>query len=217
MHTGVNEEGPPIRASHRHPIFAALYDRLTRSAERKFLGGHRAWLAARARGHVLDVGAGTGGNFPYLRAGLQITAVEPDPSMRRRAEARARTLGLRIAVLPDAAEALSLRTASVDTALVTLVLCTVEDLGATLGEIRRVLRSDGRMLFLEHVRLDHPLWGRLQDWAAPLWRRLAAGCHPNRDTVRAIERAGFELEAVERFAFGAVPGPLWARGIARPV
>ena len=199
-----------------HPVFAAVYDRLTRSAERNFLGAHRAWLAARATGRVLDLGAGTGANFPYVRADAEVIAAEPDPYMLERGRRRARTAGRTVTFLPDAAESLSLETASVDTVLATLVLCTVGDPARALAEIRRVLRPAGRLLFLEHVRLDHPVWGRVQDLVTPVWRAVCAGCHPNRDTVAAIRRSGFAIGHLERYAFGPVPGPLFVRGEAVP-
>lgn len=199
-----------------HPVFAAVYDRLTRSAERKFLGPHRAWLCVRASRRVLDLGAGTGANFPYVRAGAEIIAAEPDPYMLERARRRAETIGRAVTFLPDAAESLSLETASVDAVLATFVLCTVDDPPRALGEIRRVLRPSGPLLFLEHVRLDHPVWGRVQDVVTPLWRSLCAGCHPNRDTVAAIRRAGFAIGDLERYAFGPIPGPLFVRGVAHP-
>jgi ubiquinone/menaquinone biosynthesis C-methylase UbiE len=203
-----------IMAEHQgHPIFAAVYDRLTRSTERRFLGAHRAWLAARATGRVLDLGAGTGANFPYLGAGVEIVAAEPDPYMLERGRKRARTLGRTITFLPDAAESLSLGPASVDTVLATLVLCTVDDMARALAQIRRVLKPGGCLLFLEHVRLEHPLWGRVQDVVTPMWKTILAGCHPNRDTVSAIQRAGFAIGELQRYAFGPLPGPLFVRGV----
>ncbi len=203
-----------MAAPRGHPVFAAVYDRLTRSAERKFLGAHRARLGSRARGRVLDLGAGTGANFPYLDAGADLLAAEPDPYMLERARQHARALGRSVTFLADAAESLSLETASVDVVLATLVLCTVDDPARALGEIRRALRPGGRLLFLEHVRLEHPFWGRLQDAVTPLWSALCAGCHPNRDTVGAIQRAGFAIDEIEHYAFGPIPGPLWACGVA---
>jgi len=205
-----------MSASRGHPIVAAVYDRLTRSTERRFLGAHRAWLAARARGRVLDLGAGTGANFPHLDAAAELVAVEPDPYMLARARQRASTLGRPVTFLADSAEALTLETGSVDAVLATLVLCTVDDPARALAEIRRVLAPGGSLLFLEHVRLDHPLWGRLQDAVTPAWRALFAGCHPNRDTVAAVRRAGFAIEDLARFPFGPMPGPLLVRGVAVP-
>ena len=200
-----------------HRIFAAVYDRLMRSAEQKFLGAHRAWLAARATGCVLDLGAGTGANLPYVRAAAELIAVEPDPYMLERGRRRAATMDRAVTFLPDSAESLSLATASVDTVLATLVLCTVGDPPRALAEIRRVLRPGGRLLFLEHVRLEHSLWGCVQDAVTPLWKALFAGCHPNRNTVAALRQAGFDVEELEHYSWGPLPGPLFVRGAARPV
>jgi ubiquinone/menaquinone biosynthesis C-methylase UbiE len=77
-------------------------------------------------------------------------------------------------------------------------LCTVPDQGSALGEIRRVLRPGGRLLFIEHVRASGSM-ARWQDRIEPLWGKLLGGCHPNRDTVAAIKRVGFELEMLESF------------------
>lgn len=205
-----------MAALRGHPVIAAVYDRLTRSAERKFIGPHRAWLAARAHGRVLDLGAGTGANFPYLDAHAQVLAAEPDPYMLARARRRARALGRAVTFLPDAAESLSLEVAAIDAVLATLVLCTVEDPARALHEIRRILRPGGRLLFLEHVRLEHRVWGRVQDVVTPAWKALFAGCHPNRDTVTAIRRAGFAIEEIQHYAWGPLPGPLFVRGTAVP-
>jgi ubiquinone/menaquinone biosynthesis C-methylase UbiE len=96
------------------------------------------------------------------------------------------------------AEALPYPDGSFDTVVSTLVLCTVPDQEAALDEVRRVLRPGGRLLFIEHVRAAGSA-ARWQDRLEPLWRRLLAGCHPNRDTVTAIEEAGFEIETFESF------------------
>jgi ubiquinone/menaquinone biosynthesis C-methylase UbiE len=102
------------------------------------------------------------------------------------------------------AEALPFPDGSFDTVVSTLVLCTVPDQEAALDEVRRVLRHGGRLLFIEHVRAAGSA-ARWQDRLEPLWRRLLGGCHPNRDTVAAIEDAGFEIETFESFY---PPGPL---------
>ena len=197
-----------------HPIFAALYDRLIRRAERKFLGAHRAWLTAGLTGRVLVVGCGTGLDFRHFQPAVDVTAVEPDPHMLRRARARARALDRRVELIEAGAEALPFPTSFFDAVVATLVLCTVSDLGQSLAEIRRVLRPGGALRFFEHVRAPSHGWARFQDLVTPLWKRVGAGCHPNRDTVAAIEAAGFHLARIDRFVKGSYPIRVFARGVA---
>jgi ubiquinone/menaquinone biosynthesis C-methylase UbiE len=201
-------------SSRGHPLFAAVYDRLIRGAERKFLGAHRDWLASRLTGRVLDVGCGTGLNFAHYPGAVEVVAVEPDPHMLRRARARAAALGRQIELLEAGAEDLPFPDGSFDTAVATLVLCTVTDLDRSLGEIRRVLRPGGALRFLEHVRSPRAGWARFQDAVTPIWRTIGAGCHPNRDTVAAVERAGFRVVELERYVKGPYPVRIFVRGAA---
>jgi len=208
--------GVDARGGHR--LSAALYDPLTRRAERRRLGAWRAALLAGARGDLLEIGAGTGANLPHLPPAVRGAVLcEPDPAMRRRLAARVAASGRAgLRVDPSPAEDLGAPDASVDTLVATLVLCSVADPARALAEARRVLRPGGRLLFLEHVR--GPGWrGRAQDAVTPAWRRVAGGCHPNRDSVGALRAAGL---VVERLALTSdVPwGPLGApvaMGVAR--
>ncbi len=197
-----------------HPIFAALYDIIQRPAERKFFGPHRAYLAGLATERVLDVGSGTGANFAYYPPEAEVIGIEPDPHMLRRAQVRANRLGREIKLLADGAEQLPFADASFDVAVVTLVFCTVPDLDRAVEELRRVLRPEGQLRFLEHVRAKTPGWRRLQDIVTPLWERIGAGCHPNRDTVVNIERAGFRIEELQHYAHGPYPVRPFVRGVA---
>jgi ubiquinone/menaquinone biosynthesis C-methylase UbiE len=197
-----------------HPIFAAVYDRLVRAAERKFLGPHRDWLARGLRGRVLDVGSGTGLSFAHYSAEVDVVGIEPDPHMLKRARARAEALGWRIALLEVRAEELPFPDASFDAAVAALVLCTVENVKQALGELRRVLRPGGELRFLEHVRAPSPGWARFQDAVTPFWKKIGAGCHPNRDTVAAIEGVGFRIPEIERYAKGPYPVRVFVRGVA---
>jgi len=97
--------------------------------------------------------------------------------------------------------------------LATLTLCTVDDLGAALAQIQRVLRPGGQLLVLEHVRSADPRVARRQDqWHGP-WRWFAAGCHSNRDTPAALTAAGFDVSALDRFTVPALaPTREWVRG-----
>ena len=197
-----------------HPIFAALYDVIQALAERKFLRPHRAYLVGAATGRILDVGSGTGANFPLFSVQAEVVAIEPDPHMLRRAQAHADRLERSIKLLAEGAEQLPFPDVSFDVAVATLVFCTIPDPGRALGELRRVLRPGGQLRFLEHVRAKTPGWQRFQDVVTPLWKRIGAGCHPNRDTVAAIERAGFRIEELHHYAHGPYPVRPFVRGVA---
>jgi ubiquinone/menaquinone biosynthesis C-methylase UbiE len=191
-----NHETYPMKDGH--PIFAALYDPMSGSMERKWMGGRRRRLLAGARGAVLEIGGGTGANLAHYRDVDRVVVAEPDPFMRDRIGPKLEDARVPVEVSAAGAEALPFPDGSFDTVVSTLVLCTVPDQEAALDEVRRVLRPGGWLLFIEHVRAAGSA-ARWQDWLEPLWRRLLGGCHPNRDTVAAIEEAGFEIETFERF------------------
>jgi SAM-dependent methyltransferase len=181
-----------------HPIFAALYDPIGASMERRWMGRRRRRLLAGARGAVLEIGGGTGANLAHYRSVDRVTIAEPDPFMRKRIGPKLENARVPVEVSEAGAEALPFPDGSFDTVVSTFVLCTVPDQEAALDEVRRVLRPGGRLLFIEHVRAAGSM-ARWQDRLEPLWRRLLGGCHPNRDTVAAIEDAGFEIETFESF------------------
>jgi ubiquinone/menaquinone biosynthesis C-methylase UbiE len=191
--------------------FAAVYDPLLGPTERRWLGEQRRRLLEQATGEVLEIGGGTGANLDHYGSVDRLVVAEPYEPMRRRLEARARHTGRSIDVDAAPAEKLPYGDASFDTVVSTLVLCTVGDVQAALAEVRRVLRPSGRLLFLEHVR-GHGRRGRLQDLATPVWRLLAGGCHPNRDTISAMRRQGLRVERVEELR---PRGPL--EFVVRPV
>ena len=185
-----------------HRIFAALYDRLLSGTERAGLRDMRAELLAGARGRTLELGAGTGLNLPhYTEAVTELVLTEPDPHMARRLRARLDDeppAPARVEVVETPAEHLPFEDQSFDSVVSTLVLCSVESPGTAAGEIARVLKPDGRLLYLEHVRSgDHGL-ARWQDRLERPWGWLGAGCHPNRDTVAELEAAGLQNESLVR-------------------
>src|SRR5215211_6649208 len=181
-----------------HPIFAALYDPASGSMERKWMGGRRRRLLAGARGAVLEIGGGTGANLSHYRDVDRVIVTEPDPFMRKRLGQKLEETRIPVEVSEAGAEALPFPDGSFDTVVSTLVLCTVPDQESALEEVRRVLRPGGRLLFIEHVRAAGST-ARWQDRLERLWGWLFAGCHPNRQTVATIEKAGFEMEGFESF------------------
>jgi ubiquinone/menaquinone biosynthesis C-methylase UbiE len=184
--------------SEGHPILATLYDPLFVFMERGWMDERRARLLKGARGAVLEIGGGTGANLPHYRDVDQVTVAEPDPFMRKRLVPKLEAASVPVEVSAAGAEALPFHDGSFDTVVSTLVLCTVRDQESALDEISRILRPGGRLLFIEHVRAADST-ARWQDRIVPFWGRLFGGCHPNRDTVAAIEEAGFEIETFESF------------------
>jgi ubiquinone/menaquinone biosynthesis C-methylase UbiE len=184
--------------SSGHRVFAALYDRMNGAMERGWMGERRSRLLADARGEVLEIGGGTGANLPHYRNAGRVTVTEPDPFMREKLRPKLGTARVPVEICDAGAESLPFPDGGFDVVVSTLVLCTVPDQRAALAEVRRVLRPGGRLLFIEHVRAGGRA-ARWQDRVEPLWRRLLAGCHPNRDTVSAVRGAGFELESLEGF------------------
>jgi ubiquinone/menaquinone biosynthesis C-methylase UbiE len=187
----------------RHPIFARLYPRLARAADRGGLAERRAALVADLAGTVLEIGAGSGANFAHYPATVtRVVAVEPEPGLRRTARAAIADARVPVEVVDGLAERLPLGDASVDAVVCSLVLCSVRDQPAALREIRRVLAPGGRLRFLEHVKADTPGLARVQRVLdATCWPCLAGGCRTGRDTVAAIERAGFTVDRLDRFRF----------------
>ncbi|MCB9751320.1 MAG: class I SAM-dependent methyltransferase [Myxococcales bacterium] len=184
-------------------LMAAIYDRFMDASERACLAEWRAELLSVAAGEVLEIGAGTGANLPLYGADVErLVLTEPDRFMARKLAPKLAPVARRrrVELLSARAEALPFADASFDFVVTTLVLCSVGELDRALRELRRVLRPGGRLLFLEHVaagdeRPDRLAWQRRIE---PVWRRIAGNCHLTRVTDRAIERAGFELGALER-------------------
>ena len=185
-----------------HPLFAQLYDPVMRLPERLLLGDHRAHLAEGLSGMVLDLGSGTGAMFPHYPAELTVHAVEPDPHMREQAADRAAEFETDIELVEAGGERLPYPDDSFDTAVAVFVLCTVQDLAASLDELARVVRPGGELRFLEHVRARGAA-GRLHDALAPGWFHAAGGCTLNRQTGDVLTRDDrFELLEYERFESG---------------
>lgn len=180
--------------------FSALYDRLFKATEEAGLRQMRRELVAEAEGRVLELGAGTGANVElYPETVEELALAEPDPHMTKRLREKLAEAGNAAAEVVEApAEQLPFDDSSFDTAVVTLVLCTVPDPEAALAEIARVLKPGGRLLFIEHVRSEKPSLARWQDRLERPWRFLGDGCHCNRDTVASIEAAPFTVERVEK-------------------
>jgi len=187
----------------RHPRFARLYVRMTEHESDEQVEQRRELLAG-LRGRVVEIGAGNGRNFAFYPPQVEeVVAVEPEPTLREHAVQAARRAPVAVRVVDAAAEALPLADASFDGAVSCLVLCSVSDQREALRELRRVLVPGGELRFLEHVHAERQPLRALPAGAqrSTLWPRLAGGCHPARDTLRAIAGAGFAMQHVRSFDF----------------
>jgi SAM-dependent methyltransferase len=186
----------------RHPVFARVFDRLSAREERMGQAEHRRELLAGLAGRVVELGAGNGINFKYYPAGVsELVAVEPEAYLRERARQSAAQAPVPVSVVDGLGGALPFDEAFFDAGVASLVLCSVPDQDAVLRDLYRVIRPGGELRFYEHVRADVPGQARFQDLATWVWPFFAGGCHPNRDTASAIERAGFAVDTCRRFPF----------------
>ncbi len=174
-----------------------LYDFLADRSERAGTAERRRELLASLEGEVIEIGTGTGRSLPYYERAERVVAIEPDPSMAKRIEGRLAEVRVPVEIVAASAEALPYPDESFDAAVAAFVLCTIPDPTRALAEIHRVLRPDGRLALLEHVRGADRL-ASWQDRLTPLHKTIAGGCHLNRDTLATVARAGFDVRKVER-------------------
>lgn len=180
-------------------LFAAVYDRGLKGTEEAGLREMRRETLRAARGRTIDLGAGTGANLGLYPEGVtELVLAEPDPHMMARLRPKITESPLNAELVEASAEELPFKSSSFDTAVFTLVLCTVPNPQKALAEAARILKPGGRLLFVEHVRAEGPRLARWQDRLETPWRFLADGCHCNRDTVANIEASPFTLDRVER-------------------
>lgn len=182
-------------------LFSFVYDTVMQAAEEACLRNWRRELLAEVNGDVLELGAGTGASLALYpeRKGLRLHLAEPDADMRALLEKKLADTGRNdVVVLSCPAEQIDARNGQFDVVFVSLVCCSVQDVALTLAEIRRVLKPEGRFIFLEHVAAEHG--SRRRAWQNRLnfiWKRIAGNCHLNRDTQFAIETAGFEIRELQ--------------------
>lgn len=187
------------------PVFSRFYARICPRLEDEGLAELRAELLAGLTGDVVEIGAGNGQNFRHYPAGVRsVVAVEPEPHLRGLAVRAARAAALPVSVRAGRAESLPLPEASVDAAVLCLVMCSLPDRVAALAELRRVLRPGGVVRFLEHTRADTAGLALVQRIAdATLWPWFTGGCHTARDPLAALRDAGFTVTRVRRLRFPA--------------
>lgn len=148
---------------------------------------------------MLEIGPGTGANLEFFPKNIALTVLEPSPYMQKYLRDKAAGIDMDINIHTGYAENMPFEKESFDAVITTLVLCSVDDLKKSLSEIYRVLKPGGTFYFMEHVAAAEESWlHTLQNWITPLWKRMAEGCHPNRNTSKYILKAGFREVEIER-------------------
>lgn len=183
----------------------SLYDRYVLPHVLHFACGldvfteQRRRVVPAATGRVLEVGAGSGLNFPFYDPERvdHLYALEPEAQMQVRARGAAAGLQFPVEMVGLRGEEIPLDDDSVDTVVITYTLCTIPDVDTALRQMRRVLRPGGRLLFCEHGRAPDEAVRRWQDRVTPAWKKLAGGCHLNRDIPALVRQGGFRTETLD--------------------
>ena len=177
---------------------AAGYDRSIGFFERRIFGtDHRAWACSRASGETLEVAVGTGLNLPLYPAGISLTGIDLSPEMLRIAEERAAELGLDVDLQEADAQRLPFDDSSFDTVVCTYSLCNIPDPHLAVGEMKRVLRTGGRLVLVDHIRssVSGVLWAQK---AVEFVTKRLEGEHMTRRPLREVEAHGLEIIETER-------------------
>lgn len=199
-------------------LIAKTYDFAMNGTEQRCLTAWRREILAKARGDLLEIGAGTGINLQhYPEDTSRIIMCEPDHQMRKQLLRRTQSSARKVEINDWWAELIDLPDNSLDTIVSTLVLCSVRCQDTSLKEIYRVLRPKGSLLFMEHIISDHPPTRNWQQRIEPLWSFCAGDCRLTRDTATAMKRVGFTLERITEAPMLGAPAFVkrTIRGIAK--
>ena len=155
----------------------------------------RAESVPRASGDVLEIGIGSGRNLPFYSPEVKhVYGVDPSLELQRMAREKQPAGPTKVDFFTQSAEEpIPLANASIDTAVITWTLCSIPDPAKALQQVKRVLRNDGRLIFVEHGHAPDPGVALWQDRLTPLWKKIGGGCHLNRRIDELIADAGFRI------------------------
>ena len=180
----------------RYDRLAFVYDLMEGFAERLGFGKWRKALWGKVAGeNILELGVGTGKNFPYYPVNAEITAIDFSEKMLSRARDKARKLGVKVCLLPMDVQKLDFEDNTFDTVVATFVFCSVPDPLKGLAEVKRVCKPGGKVILLEHVLSANRPTACLMNLANPIVVRLM-GANINRRTVENVVASGLDVEQV---------------------
>jgi len=164
----------------------------------RFVTALRQKIVPVAKGHILEIGVGSGLNLPFYAHGVEsVSALDPSQELLRMAERRVRETSFGLTFYEKSAEALPFEDKSFDTVLSTWTLCSIPDAAQALREVRRVLKPGGELLFIEHGQSPDKGVSQWQQRLNGVWKRCSGGCHLNRDIKNLVSGSGLEITELE--------------------
>lgn len=179
--------------------FAKWYDIFMSPLEQRKFKRVRCELLKGASGKVLELGSGTGINFPLYDNVDTVIAIEPSQPMIDQSLSKQKSAVVPIEIVHASAENLPFEDCTFDTVVATLVFCTIPNVEMAINEVKRVCKPDGKILLFEHVKMENPVLSKMQESLTPFWKKVCDGCCLNRETLKAFTNQGLEIERVEHF------------------
>jgi ubiquinone/menaquinone biosynthesis C-methylase UbiE len=179
--------------------FPKWYDFFMRPLERRKFKRVREELLQSATGKVLEIGSGTGVNFPLYRNADHVIAIEPSQHMIDQSLSKKNLAVVPIKMVNASAERLPFEDYTFDTIVATLVFCTIPNVEEAIKELKRVCKPNGKILLFEHVKMENTVLSSVQEGLTPLWKKICDGCCLNRETLKAFTSQGLKVERVEKF------------------
>lgn len=167
--------------------------------ERRKFKRVRQDLLKSATGKVLELGSGTGINFPLYKNVENVIAIEPSQHMIDQSQSKRKLAAVPIEMVKARAERLPFEDHTFDTIVATLVFCTIPNVEEAINELKRVCKPNGKILLFEHVKMENTVLSSMQEGLTPLWKKVCDGCCLNRETLKAFTSEGLKIERVEKF------------------
>jgi ubiquinone/menaquinone biosynthesis C-methylase UbiE len=187
----------------RYQRLSTVYDLMEGLSEKRYFPWHKQLWELVKGTEILEVGVGTGKNMPFYPSGVKMTAIDLTPGMLERAHMRAAALRLHIALKIGDVQALEFPDSTFDAVVATCVFCSVPNPVLGFTELGRVLKPNGKIYLLEHMRIQTEPFGKLMDAINPLIVRMM-GANINRRTLDNIHKAGLKIETVQDLAMGGM-------------
>ncbi|MGX1929608.1 class I SAM-dependent methyltransferase [Flagellimonas sp. 2504JD4-2] len=192
-----SDNGNPIRGKFNSWLFGVLDGYFHYMYKKK-----KERLFGSISGTLVEIGSGAGANFKYLKDVDQVIAVEPNPYMHASLQESADKRNIKLQINPCSAEEITIESNSVDTVISTLTLCTIKNEKRALDEIKRILKPNGKFIFIEHVSAKKGSLVKFIQWLIRKpWFWLFEGCHTHKDIASSIQNAGFSKVNITRFKF----------------